>query len=119
MPSCPHRYYQKRDCSVCEKSMNCHQKSKNMERIPISDLDPIIVNRPIEKRPIPQARCYGCAHFNNNRCPLEDAEPCRYTPREFDRKCRSSFHFLFIHLCLKGHKVCRAERCNNFNEKEL
>ena len=35
------------------------------------------------------------------------------------RKCKSSFHFLFIHICWKGHKVCRAERCNNFNEKEL
>ena len=95
-----------------------------MERIPISDLDPIFVNRPVKSTriprnlPVPQSRCYGCSHYHG-RCVLEDAEPCRYTPRAFVRKCKSSFHFLFIHLCWKGHKVCRAERCNNFNEKEL
>ena len=52
---------------------------------------------------VPLSRCKRCVHYRGRTCPLQDLDPCRYTPRDpDDDRARDLF---LIAVCAVGVSV--------------
>lgn len=50
---------------------------------------------------VPLSRCKRCVHYRGRTCPLQDLDPCRYTPRDpDDDRARDLFLIAVTAVCI-------------------
>lgn len=56
---------------------------------------------------VPLSRCKRCIHYRGRTCPLQDLDPCRYTPRDpQSEKAIEQFLIAVATICICVIALC-------------